>query len=77
MSDSKKSKKLYLSKAESDEVQSRRGVLVYMANLINHDIQNFLIDTAFKRLNIGINTQVKVSEDAKYLEILEGGQNDK
>lgn len=64
-----KLKKLFLTKEETAEVQNRRGVAVYLHNLLMHDIQNYLTETAFLRLKLPKYAKVRVSDDATYLEV--------
>lgn len=64
-----KLKKLFLTKEESAEVQNRRGVAFYLHNLLMHDIQNYLVETAFIRLKLPKQAKVRVSDDGTYLEV--------
>lgn len=67
----KETKKLFLTKEETQEVQSRRETLVWIHNLVLHDIQNFLVAVAFPRLGVKEGQKTKVSEDGTYLEVIE------
>ena len=64
-------KKLFLTKEETQEVQSRRETLVWLSHLITNDIQNYLVAVAFPRLSVKEGTKARVSDDGTYLEVIE------
>lgn len=65
------SKKLFLSEEERDFVRNEWGLLSHIRELVLGNINNYLMDTAYLRLKVPQGANVKLAEDATYIEIVE------
>jgi len=72
-------KKLYLTKAEIQNVASRKSLMeqyIYLTRLLDADLQSYVMNIVCPRLSVAKGAKVKLSDDLNYLEVVEETKKD-
>lgn len=67
-------KKFYFDESEQRNVSSRKALLEekeYEARIIKNDLENFIFMVVCPRVGVKPDQKIKISEDLKYIEVLE------